>query len=128
MNVKYRLLKKLGCSPSGTIFEAVHPQNTDPGTPFLREYPDPTYRFSAQLPIELADDPQWFKEIKPWVPDDREEFFFIDHCIQAVGSNGMASLTQGVIDAGNYFRTGKDAAACAIELRKFMAVWKESHP
>lgn len=122
--MKYRLLKTLESYVPGDIFD-LQPARTDAAPSFA--YLVARDKFGS-LPAELAQDPSWFEEVKPFQPEVHERFFFITPAFDVdsakVQPNDMYDL---ILNAGNCFRTEAEAESCAVELRKTLAAWKEAH-
>lgn len=124
--MKYRLLKTLGEFEAGCIFEVK--DTREPGNLATLCLKLKHINGFGSLPAELAQDPDWFEEVKPFQPEVHEQFFFITPAFDVdsakVQPNDMYDL---ILNAGNCFRTEADAESCAAELRKTLAAWKEAH-
>lgn len=127
--MKYRLLKPLNNWPAGTMAEYEGEESTRSFGPSLRLLC--MERGSCKdeyVPHQLASDPDWFEEVKPFQPEVHERFFFITPAFDVdsakVQPNDMYDL---ILNAGNCFRTEAEAESCAVELRKTLAAWKEAH-
>lgn len=126
--MKYRLLKTLDGYPPGSIFYYTdygdHVQFSKPATPNLP---------SCIVPAELAQDPNWFEEVKPWVPKDGDMYYYVADHLEACGEPFCESKTSvPTVDmqranAGNCFRTEQEANDCAAQMRVLLAAWKEAH-
>lgn len=130
--MKYRLLKPLGGWPAGTMAEYEGEESTHSFGPSLRllcmergackdEY----------VPHQLASDPDWFEEVKAFVPKASETFWYIGAplvpmiaVLEGLGSD----FSEDILKIGNCFRTEADAESCAVEMRKLLKQWREDHP
>lgn len=125
--MKYRLLKPIDICVAGDIFEV---QNAGNNCFPKRTWLDCRRTFFA-LPIELASDPDWFEEVKAFVPKASETFWYVGAplvpmiaVLEGLGSD----FSEDILKIGNCFRTEADAEACAVEMRKMLNNWREDHP